>query len=282
MIKNTEISFEVLIQLLFEEILSQEVVDNIDVQHNIILKYKDIEHHIDLYWEFECGGIKYVSILHAKDLKTSPLNKEELLEFKSILNNLPGQPRGIIITNKGYPNEVKEFAEKNDILIYVLKVLTDKNLKDTTRNIEVNMSIHFPDIQDYNLELDQEWIKTEKYKSGISDDIIINLNLSSESIFYDENDNEVLTVNELIKSYISKDNKLNPTRIAHKFDNPCFIKTGNPEFPKLKVKKLKFTISAKKRTGKIVLKRENIIGFILKNMLENRGNVFDKQNKITA
>ena len=282
MIKNTEISFEVLIQLLFEEILSQEVVDNIDVQHNIILKYKDIEHHIDLYWEFECGGIKYVSILHAKDLKTSPLNKEELLEFKSILNNLPGQPRGIIITTKGYPNEVKEFAEKNDILIYVLKVLTDKNLKDTTRNIEVNMSIHFPDIQDYNLELDQEWIKTEKYKSGISDDIIINLNLSSESIFYDENDNEVLTVNELIKSYISKDNKLNPTKIAHKFDNPCFIKTGNPEFPKLKVKKLKFTISAKKRTGKIVLKRENIIGFILKNMLENRGNVFDKQNKITA
>ncbi len=280
--KNSDISYEILTQLLYEEILTQEVVDNIDVQNNIILKYKDLEQQIDLYWEFECGGIRYTLILQVKDWKSSALDQAELIKFKSMLDSLPGQPRGIIITNRGYPDGVRKFAADSNILIYELKIHTENSLRDVNRNIEVNMSILFPDIRDYDLELDTKWIKAEKYKSGISKDIIVDLNLNSESIFHDAECNEIFTMNDILKSYIPKNNELSPTRIIHRFDHDFFIETGNPEFPELKVKTLKFTISAKKRTGKIVLKRENIIGFILKNILENRKDLYDNEGKITA
>jgi hypothetical protein len=47
--------------------LAQDGVTNIDVQHDVELQGKSALHQIDVYWEFEQGGIRYRTIVQCKD-----------------------------------------------------------------------------------------------------------------------------------------------------------------------------------------------------------------------
>jgi hypothetical protein len=91
--KNTGLSYELLVQAIFQAINDQEEVANLIVERDKILQGKTTPHQIDVYWKFERTGITYETIVQAKDLQ-SPVKKEQLIEFKGVLNDLPGQPRG--------------------------------------------------------------------------------------------------------------------------------------------------------------------------------------------
>lgn len=58
MTKKTGIPYETFTQHIFNSILNQNAVKTIEVQHDVILQGKTIAHQIDVYWEFEIGGIK--------------------------------------------------------------------------------------------------------------------------------------------------------------------------------------------------------------------------------
>lgn len=92
---NTGKQFEILTQHLFSELISQQLVSNVEVQHNVVIQGKLLSHQIDVYWEFEVADIKYRTVVQAKDWM-SPVPQGELLKFKSVLDDLPGQPRGIL------------------------------------------------------------------------------------------------------------------------------------------------------------------------------------------
>jgi hypothetical protein len=72
-----------------------------------------------VYWKFEKSGITYETIVQAKDLQ-SPVKKGQLIEFKGVLDDLPGQPRGIFVTRTGYQKSAKTVAIKNGIILYEL------------------------------------------------------------------------------------------------------------------------------------------------------------------
>ena len=118
--KNTGIPYEKLAQRIFEEILNDDSVNTIKVEQNVMLKGKTILHQIDVYWEFQMGGIKYQTVVQAKDWG-SPVNQGEILKFKSVLNDLPFQPRGIFVTRTGYQTGAMEFAKANGIALYELR-----------------------------------------------------------------------------------------------------------------------------------------------------------------
>ncbi|MDQ3713282.1 MAG: hypothetical protein M3388_13830 [Acidobacteriota bacterium] len=58
--KNTGFEYEILVQSIFQEIHNQESARNITVQRDVKLTGKSgITHQIDVFWEFEIGGIVY-------------------------------------------------------------------------------------------------------------------------------------------------------------------------------------------------------------------------------
>ena len=71
------------------------------------MKGKSTSHQIDVYWEFELNGIIYKTVVQAKDWN-KPVNKGELLKFREVLNDLPGQPKGIFVTRSGYQKEQRK------------------------------------------------------------------------------------------------------------------------------------------------------------------------------
>ncbi len=117
--KNTGIPYERVAQGIFQTMLNRSGVGNVVVEHNKILQGIGTTHQVDGYWELEAAGIIYKTIVQAKDWKT-PVKKGQLIELKGVLDDLPGQVRGIFVTRTGYQRGAKEFAEKHGIILYEL------------------------------------------------------------------------------------------------------------------------------------------------------------------
>jgi len=119
MTHNTGIPYELVTQQIFLILVNQDVVRNIEVRHDVVLQGKTAKHQIDVYWEFEVAGIRYATVVQAKDW-SSLVNQGELLKFKAVLDDLPGQPRGIVVTRSGYQSGAEEFAKAHGILLFQL------------------------------------------------------------------------------------------------------------------------------------------------------------------
>ena len=123
--KNTGIPYERVVQGIFQAIHDQEEVATITVEQHKTLQGKTVPHDIDVYWKFEKGGIVYETIVQAKDWQ-SPVKKGQLIEFKGVLDDLPGQVRGVFVTRTGYQKGAKDFAAAHKIILYELGELPPK------------------------------------------------------------------------------------------------------------------------------------------------------------
>lgn len=99
--------------------LNQDVVKNITVRRNVHLGGKTTTHQIDVYWEYELAGIVHRVVVQAKDWGRV-VDQGELLKFKSVLDDIPGQPRGIFVTRSGYQRGAKHYAKNHGIELYEL------------------------------------------------------------------------------------------------------------------------------------------------------------------
>jgi hypothetical protein len=113
---NPGTPYELLVQQIFLTLVNQGEVRNIDVKHNVTLNGLATSHQVDVYWEFELGDVLYRTVVQAKDWNAA-VDQGELLKFKSVLDDFPGQPRGIVVTRSGYQRGAKSFADTHGILL---------------------------------------------------------------------------------------------------------------------------------------------------------------------
>jgi Restriction endonuclease len=116
---NTGIPYELLIRSIFQEILGQDKAKTIRVKQNTSVQGKLSKHQIDVLWTFSLGGITYTTIVQAKDWH-SKIKKEHLSEFHDVLEDIPGQPRGVLVTRSGFQSGAKSLADKHGIKLYLL------------------------------------------------------------------------------------------------------------------------------------------------------------------
>lgn len=120
MTTNTGKPYERLTRRVFETLLAQQSVKNLRVEHDIKLQGLTNEHQIDVYWEFETGGITYRTVVECKD-KTKPVEKQTLHALWTTLQDLPGQPRGVVVARSGFQEGAERFAKAHGILLYELR-----------------------------------------------------------------------------------------------------------------------------------------------------------------
>ena len=51
------------------------------------------------------------------------------MKFKAVLDDLPDQPRGIIVSRNGFQRGARDFAAANGILLYELREPNDDDLR---------------------------------------------------------------------------------------------------------------------------------------------------------
>ena len=273
--KNTGIEYEELIKQLFQSIANQNNVRNIDIRRNVVLEGKaGGTHQIDVFWEFEYLEIIHKVIIEAKDYN-SKVTQEKLFAFKSVLEDIPGQPRGIYITKTGYQKGAKDFAKHHGIKLYEFRQPNEKDWKGKVRDIHIDIEYSTPIVEKINFVIDCEWLKIHCKNNNIPPSENYNFRECSEAVFlYDENDNEICSmqekINTLIQNHIKNSQNYvinSSSNINEKFTKPTYINTPNETVQRLKIKEISFELNFSVSHDKIALHGDDIVKFILKDVL---------------
>lgn len=275
--KNTGIPYENLAQKVFNEIVNQDSVKTINVEHNVTKQGKTTSHQIDVYWEFEVGGIKYCSIVQAKDWTTA-VKQGEILQFKAVLDDLPGQPRGVFVTKSRYQKGALDVANANGILLYVLREPIEADWEGKIKKVVINLHAFVPRTENLKVIPDLEWAKRELQNKEIEKEQINASGMDDEIFIYDSNYQPIETIKDVKDGFFAGSGfeKFGPTNVSREFDD-AYIKTTSAVFPFLKISKIEADISTLESISEILIDGESIVGCILKNVLDGSIITFDSQ-----
>jgi len=251
--------------------------ETINVEHNVNLQGLAATHQIDVYWELKKGDITYRTIVQAKDYN-SRVTQDKLFTFHTVLNDLPGQPRGIFITKSGYQKGAKEFAEKHGILLYEFRTPIEADWTGKIKDININLTINVPDVSNFQLDIDTEWIKRLREKNNIHKQK--NFQIPSDKlVLYNDDDSPIMSVHQLRSELISKASLSSDQKIIHEFHLPTFIHVDDPDLPKIKLSKISFNLSFHTLNDSINIESEKFVKFVLKNISSNTSNFVDNDFK---
>jgi hypothetical protein len=281
MSKNTGIPYELLTQNIFDQIVNQDSVTTVKIEHDVVLEGKTTSHQIDVFWEFKSGGITYKTVVQAKDWN-STVDQGELLKFNQVLADLPGQPRGVFVTRTGYQSGAKEFADAHGIMLYELREPSEEDMEGWLRRIRLDLITLAFETKSLRVVADQDWIDQEKSRLQLSQSIPIHIEGHDDEIMvYNDDGSLVGSFADITATYYDNiDDELPPKQITHEFEEPVFLHTDVPQFPRMKLSRLEFTIAAHKHTTELVLDAEDIVGFILRNLTDGTETTFDKDRKL--
>jgi hypothetical protein len=255
--KNTGLPYEALTQAIFQAIHKQEAVQNICVERDLTLQGKSTTHQRDVYWKFVAGGLTYETIVQAKDWH-KPVSKGELLQLKGVLDELPGQPKGIFVTRKGYQRGARDVAKTNGIVLFELdeapaghhvtlttlgwgkaemKVMQFKAGEDNAQQAGVEemavgtrYTVYEPQLSNLNFIIDRSWVEQNcRPPRGNRPLVRMRPKASPDSVlFYDEQHSQIARLVDLLRQQTEpmRQNNVLEKHVAHTFEHPTFL--GQP------------------------------------------------------
>ena len=264
MAKNTGVEYEVLVKEIFEQILKYNLANlkTLKIEHDVYIKGNLGTHQIDVYWEFEFNGIKYKTVVQAKDWNSN-VPQEKILAFNQILQDIPGQPRGIFITKTGYQKGAKEIAEKLNIVLYELRKPTDKDWEGKMRDLKIILHGICPHLISCTPIFDKEYL--EEYYPDLKNRYVVCNPMESNIV--DFKGQKQCSFMDLLNKLMNVNVGFNEeTEVEKMFDKPLYLLTEKND--KFKVKGLIIKYIVRKIDNEINIKGDNIVGFILCNVLD--------------
>jgi hypothetical protein len=225
-----------------------------------------------LCWKFEKGGIPYEAIVQAKDWQ-SRVKLGQLLEFKGVLDDLPGQPRGIFVTRSGYQRGAKEFAATHGIILYELDeppkppkttitalgwVKFEVETRSFTlpannpehepveeRALGLKITVYEPRYSNIQFEIDSAWFAQNPATSQMDKSSIKLKPLPIvEVILYDQGQASATNLEAVVREEIAimRDEKSDRKHIVHVFTCDTFIGPPCTDGPFFKVNRVSFDL----------------------------------------
>jgi len=259
--------YESLTQIVFQAIHAQKEFPNLEIERNVTLQGKTARHQIDVYWKFEFSGVPHETIVQTKDWN-KPVEQVHLLAFKAILDDLPGQPRGIFVTRSGYQQGAKEFALKHGIILYELReadypptlpitaggwariALVPMPLEgllkmsdDPPTNPASAVALGFyseiftPKYTQIAYEIPANWLNDEYPGIDPLQKLAFPPAQPHKILFFDDSGVEVGNLGSVTEKIIEgmRKDQVNQRQVTHVFDPPVFVQTGDAVIPRIKV-----------------------------------------------
>lgn len=268
--------YENLTQVIFRAILGQTKFPNLKVDRDIVLQGVTAQHQIDVYWKFEFGGIPHEAIVQAKDWNR-PVELGHLLTFKGVLDDLPGQPKGIYVTRSGYQSGAKDFALAHGILLYELRegdyppsipitaggwakiglirmplhgivTVGDPPAEAAASAVALGFAVdtYTPRYTAINFSVSADWFKKIYPEAAVAPDVRLECRSVAphERLFFDEKGQTIGNLGTITAEIIEsiKRNYVEKKQVTHVFDPPVFITTDDARFPKVEVISVSITV----------------------------------------
>lgn len=276
-------NYEILARAIFQQLHDQDVVPGVVVEHNVIKQGAKTKHQIDVYWEFTVGGISYRAVVQAKNW-ADPVDQGEVLKFEAVLRDLPGQPRGIMVTANGYQRGAVDVAAACRIAIYELKEetppprlaitdtgwarLTLKGYRKTAGGqplgVAMEAEIVTPEFSGLIFHADPTWVREN---GGVVPATTGQRFLPHEVELCDPEQHVVRTLRDIYQEIAREVDRRGETeaRPSHSFDLPTFLR-----FPAgasgVKVTSLSVDVTIRKELQERLWTAPNVATFILKDL----------------
>jgi len=243
---NSGREYEKFIHAIFSAALDIKGLKNVSIQHDVVLPSKTrdaggapLKHQIDVYWKFDVANTTYQAIVQAKDWN-SRVTKEKVLAFKAVLDDLPGQPRGIMVTRLGYQRGAETFAREHGIELYLLRDLDSAEADVVTSRVGARFDTSFEGIA---LFFEPTWF--EVHGSSV-EGILDRVDPNRCAIYSESGDRRgsLRDVLETIRNFaITRDTA---ELVTHKFPEPVYLREdGSGEEVKLTAIEARFLLRNK-------------------------------------
>jgi hypothetical protein len=225
---------ELVSKAIFEALLKQSNAENLEVKHNVRIKGLKTSHQIDVFWKFRMGGIDHTVMVEVKK-KKEPTKKGDLLRFHDILLDIPGQPRGIFVSEHGYQKGAFEVASAAGIAAYEIREVNREAPRDriTITHLSIVMITQKPDqvayewailaptITDFRITFDGLWLAQHPEAWPDADRKITAI--VSQAQFLDGEGNKRTSVQKLVQDHIREFGQAGQTQLEVEFPDPTYV-----------------------------------------------------------
>lgn len=281
MTTNTGKPYERLTRRVFEALLAQQSVKNLRVEHDIKLQGITNEHQIDVYWEFETGGITYRTVVECKDWN-DPVDQGTLFALHSVLQQLPGQPRGVVVARSGFQEGAERFAKAHGIVLYELRAPRNEDWAGFITAVEIKGELLVPKLHGIEFKQDEEWLTKEMQRCGIPSATSLPRvkGVAGKLVIEREDGSPLTTVGDVIEAHLAPSDVGPPEWREHLFAEPAYISTGLSNLPRIRLRGLRASIElVVGYTQDIEVRLEPLVGLILKEVTGGDFSMFDAEGR---
>lgn len=133
------IQYEQLTQAVYQAILQNEGVKNVDVQHNVnIAGRSGVLHQIDVLWKFKRASIEHTVLIECKNYASS-LTLEKVRNFFAVVHDI-GNAQGLMVTKTGYQSGAAEFANYYGLGLKLLRKPNNSDWEGRIKDIHLHLT----------------------------------------------------------------------------------------------------------------------------------------------
>ena len=273
--KNTGIAYEVLTQEVFSRLHAQEGLCA-NVERNVFLIGKSgARHQVDVTFTFEAAGVSYRTIVQCKDWG-SPVKQGQVLEFRQVLDEIPGQPRGIIVSRSGFQDGARTVAGHHGIKLYELREPRDEDWDGLIRYVAIKMHLRAPHFDGVRLVLDEAAIKEAAAALGLPG-LEVNFSGHPEDAPVVFESGETCDLNDVLNRRVPKD--VSSVQIRHEFTEKVFVEVPGSPVLRLRVRALEATIQVTELQQEMRVSVDHLIAYSFRDVLGGELRFLDKDGQ---
>ncbi len=265
--------YELLAQEIYQTFLAAEGFEAVRVQHNVKIKGRSgCRHQVDVFWEFEMGGVKHRVAIECKDF-ASPVPIGRVRDFFGVLSDI-GSIKGIMLSQCGFQRGAIDFAASCGIELRELRFPVARDWEGRIRSIVFKVTSFSVEVKSRRPITDQEWVRA-------------NLKLPDEGgvpYMLGGHENEICVVDhsgERITDFYELKSRLPNNWAAgegfvHTFEMGDCAFLPIPELGPVKITGVEFVYDIRTATETVESRADDAAKAILKDVQTGRIHFFDK------
>lgn len=277
-VKNTGIPYERLVRDIFEKALrTSGGITNLEVEHNYTARGRSgDEHQVDVCWRFKVSGVAYMTFVSCKDWGSAvPMDIARTMH--NILEDVPGQPRGIIISRHGFQSGAQDFAARRGIILYTLRE------PEAGEKLKNSVTVRVPSASKMVIKFDDEWTKEQLAKLNLSlgEEILRSVEGQGDDLWiYDEDDTRILRVSDIRDSFFNRfdTDVISPQQVEHTFTEPAYVhnEAADSRLPRLKIHGISCEIARTVHNVRLTIGIQEVATFVIQDVQRGTTGLIDR------
>lgn len=153
--------YEKFVQAVYQAVLAADGVENVDVQHNILMPGRSgCAHQIDVYWEFKLAGQTYRTAIECKAYNQA-VSVGRVRDFYGVLVDVPGL-MGVFVTLVGYQSGAEKYARHYGIGLKELRKPNSDDWEGRVKDVHINIHVVMVDITEFKPLVSSVYLQTLK------------------------------------------------------------------------------------------------------------------------